>query len=279
MEKYELLPQQLLYEGTITEENLFEPSPIELEDVCKVHDSAYINRLYDLEMTPREERVSGFQHSKRLIEREKLIMGGTLACAQMVLNGGVSMNIAGGTHHAFKSRGEGFCLMNDQAIAAQWLLDHADIDKILIVDLDVHQGNGTAEIFSENENVFTFSMHGEGNYPLKKEVSNLDIGLSDLTGDKEYLDALKNALDSILTSFAPDFIFYQCGVDVVATDKLGRLALTREGCKTRDAIVLNTVKSLEVPLVCTMGGGYSVHIKDIVEAHSNTYRLVQEIFY
>jgi acetoin utilization deacetylase AcuC-like enzyme len=189
------------------------------------------------------------------------------------------MNIAGGTHHAFSDKGEGFCLMNDQAIAAQWLLDQTDVNKVLIIDLDVHQGNGTAEIFKTSKEVFTFSMHGEGNYPLKKEISNLDIGLPDNTEDVAYLAQLKQALGSIIEDFVPDFIFYQCGVDVVASDKLGRLALTRQGCKERDRIVLNIVKELGVPLVCTMGGGYSVQIKDIVEAHANTYRLVQAIFY
>ncbi|MDB3906847.1 histone deacetylase [Crocinitomicaceae bacterium] len=279
MEKYELLIQQLLYEGTISEEQVFSPESIHLQDVLKVHDSDYLKRLKRLEISPKEQRVSGFVHNQRLISRELMIMGGTRACAERVLNGGAAMNIAGGTHHAFTNRGEGFCLLNDQAIAAKWLLDATNVQNILIVDLDVHQGNGTAEIFRDTSEVFTFSMHGKNNYPLKKETSNLDVELEDAIGDTDYLYKLEASLDSILKEVTPDFVFYQCGVDVVATDKLGKLGMTRNGCKRRDEIVFETVKQLEVPVVCTMGGGYSPHIKDIVEAHANTYRVAQNILF
>ncbi len=279
MEKYELLIQQLLYEGTISEEQVFSPESIDLQDVLKVHDSDYLKRLQRLEISPKEQRVSGFVHNQRLISRELMIMGGTRACAERVLNGGAAMNIAGGTHHAFTNRGEGFCLLNDQAIAAKWLLDATNVQNILIVDLDVHQGNGTAEIFRDTSEVFTFSMHGKNNYPLKKETSNLDVELEDAIGDTDYLYKLEASLDSILKEVTPDFVFYQCGVDVVATDKLGKLGMTRNGCKRRDEIVFETVKQLEVPVVCTMGGGYSPHIKDIVEAHANTYRVAQNILF
>ncbi len=279
MEKYELLMQQLLHEGTILPEQVFSPTSIQSQEVLRVHNASYLERLKNLEVTPKEQRVSGFVHNQRLIQRELMIMGGTRACAEAVLTGGAAMNIAGGTHHAFTNRGEGFCLLNDQAIAAQWLLDHTKIAKILIVDLDVHQGNGTAEIFQNQQDVFTFSMHGKNNYPLKKEVSDVDVALDDGCSDQEYLYQLEASLDQILSNFQPDFIFYQCGVDVVATDKLGRLGLTREGCKRRDEIVFSTVKSLEVPVVSTMGGGYSPHIKDIVEAHANTYRVAQNILF
>ena len=280
MEKYELLIQQLLHEGTITSEQVFSPNTIALEDVLKVHDAQYLERLQRLEVSPKEQRVSGFVHNERLINRELMIMGGTRECAQRVVSdGGAAMNIAGGTHHAFTNRGEGFCLLNDQAIAAQWLLDNTEVNKILIVDLDVHQGNGTAEIFRSTPEVFTFSMHGKNNYPLKKEVSDIDLELEDGCGDAEYLYQLEKSLDGILKNFQPDFIFYQCGVDVVATDKLGRLGLTREGCKRRDQVVFETVRQLELPVVCTMGGGYSPHIKDIVEAHANTYRVAQDILF
>lgn len=281
MEKYELLIQQLLHEGTIAPEDVFSPATILSEDVIAVHDADYIDRLKRLDISKREQRVSGFVHNERLIHRELMIMGGTKECAQRALKDGkgVAMNIAGGTHHAFTNRGEGFCLLNDQAIAAKWLLTHTDVSKILVVDLDVHQGNGTAEIFQETPEVFTFSMHGKNNYPLKKEVSDLDIALEDSCGDSEYLYQLEQSLDGILKDFSPDFIFYQCGVDVVATDKLGRLGMTREGCKRRDEIVFETVRQLELPVVCTMGGGYSPHIKDIVEAHANTYRVAQHILF
>lgn len=277
MEKYDLLMQQLLHEGTVTHDQVFSPEVISMEEVYKVHDANYVHTLQNLKVSPREQRVSGFVHTRQLIDREWTIMGGTKECAYRVLNGGIAMNIAGGTHHAFKAKGEGFCLLNDQAIAAKSLLDETHISKILIVDLDVHQGNGTAEIFRDEPSVFTFSMHGANNYPLKKEKSDLDVELSDGCTDAEYHYQLKNALDSILNTFTPEFIFYQCGVDVVTTDKLGRLGLTREGCKTRDAIVFDHVRQLNVPVVCTMGGGYSPQIRDIIEAHANTYRVAQHI--
>lgn len=271
--------QQLLYEGTIQPDQVFSPESIETSQVLRVHGAAYLEQLKKLEIAPRAQRVSGFVHNERLINRELMIMGGTRACAERVLKGGAAMNIAGGTHHAFTNRGEGFCLLNDQAIAAQWLLDETHVEKVLIVDLDVHQGNGTAEIFRNRPEVFTFSMHGGNNYPLKKEISDLDVALQDGCSDAEYHLQLEASLDQILSDFHPDFIFYQCGVDVVATDKLGKLSLTRDGCKRRDEIVFNTVKQLDIPVVCTMGGGYSPHIKDIVEAHANTYRVAQNILF
>ncbi len=280
MEKYELLIQQLLHEGTISSEQVFSPDYIPIEDVVKVHDANYLERLRQLEISPKEQRASGFVHNERLINRELMIMGGTKECADRVWrNGGAAMNIAGGTHHAFTNRGEGFCLLNDQAIAAKWLLENTDVRNILIVDLDVHQGNGTAEIFRNSPEIFTFSMHGRNNYPLKKETSDLDVELEDGCGDSEYLYQLEASLDKVLKEFQPDFVFYQCGVDIVATDKLGRLGMTRNGCKRRDETVFETVKQLELPVVCTMGGGYSPHIKDIVEAHANTYRVAQDILF
>lgn len=279
MEKYELLVQQLLHEGTIGNEHIFSPETIDFDAVHAVHNADYVQQLIKLEVPARAQRVSGFVHNERLINRELMIMGGTRACAEKVLGGGVAMNIAGGTHHAFTNRGEGFCLLNDQAIAAKWLLDATPVKKVLIVDLDVHQGNGTAEIFRDTPEVFTFSMHGANNYPLKKELSDLDVALEDGCTDSAYLYKLESALDGILSSFKPDFVFYQCGVDVVATDKLGRLGLTREGCKKRDEFVCDVVRQLGVPMVGTMGGGYSPHIRDIVEAHANTYRTIQSVFY
>ena len=188
------------------------------------------------------------------------------------------MNIAGGTHHAFSNCGEAFCLLNDQAIAAQYLLDHQLAKKILIVDLDVHQGNGTAEIFKDNLAVFTFSMHGAKNYPFQKEISDLDLPLADGMEDEAYLDLLKKTLPQLLDQEQPDFVFYLCGVDVVSTDKLGRLGMSLEGCKARDAFVLGLLNKREIPVQCSMGGGYSKDIKIILEAHANTFRVAQEYF-
>ncbi len=279
MEKYDLLPKQLIHEGTLVSENFFIPGQMDKDLILRIHDGAYIDRLFALQLTEREQRVSGFPHSKALIERESYIMEGTRQCAEWALLTGAAMNIAGGTHHAYTNRGEGFCLMNDQALAARWLLDEGLVNKILIIDLDVHQGNGTAEIFSGEPNVFTFSMHGENNYPLKKEFSDLDVGLPDGIRDKDYLLLLERSLEDILKKFQPEFIFYQCGVDIIETDKLGRLGVSILGCRERDRIIFNMVRQLEIPVVCSMGGGYSKDIRHIIEAHANTYRSLQEILF
>jgi acetoin utilization deacetylase AcuC-like enzyme len=277
MEKYDLLPRQLLHEGTISQEHLFSPEKIHRNQLVSVHEETYLDRLFGLQLTESEQRISGFPHNRELIDREAMIMEGTRKCAEFALSDGLALNVAGGTHHAYADRGEGFCLLNDQAIAAQWLLNDKKIGNILIVDLDVHQGNGTASIFSNESRVFTFSMHGKNNYPLKKERSDLDVELEDGTNDYTYHYLLQSSLESILNIFQPDFIFYQCGVDVIESDKLGKLGLTLDGCRKRDRIVFELVRQLDVPVVCSMGGGYSPDIKDIVEAHANTFREAQFI--
>lgn len=277
MEKYDLLPRQLLHEGTIEVEHLFSPEKIQRDMLISVHEENYLDRLFALQLTDKEQRVSGFPHNTELIDRESMIMEGTRKCAEFALEDRIALNIAGGTHHAYADRGEGFCLLNDQAIAASWLLRETKIRNILIVDLDVHQGNGTASIFKEEDRVFTFSMHGKNNYPLKKEHSNMDVELEDGIADRTYHYLLQSSLDHILKQFQPDFIFYQCGVDVIESDKLGKLGLTLNGCRKRDRIVFELVRQLNVPVVCSMGGGYSPNIKDIVEAHANTFREAQFI--
>ena len=279
MSKYEVLPQQLLHEGTLTPDNIFHPSAIEEFWITRTHESTYWHNLKNLALSAKEIRRTGFPLNHELVNREVVIMNGTLMCANYAREYGVSMNIAGGTHHAFTNRGEGFCLLNDIAIAANYLLDHHHASKILVVDLDVHQGNGTAQIFIDDPRVFTFSMHGANNYPLIKESSNLDIGLADFTDDSFYLRTLDTNLKNLIDQVEPDFMFFQSGVDVLATDKLGKLSLTREGCRQRDRIVLETAKLNKIPLVASMGGGYSEDFRDIIEAHANTYRLAQEIYF
>jgi len=264
MEKYTLLPQQLLYEGTITEKNLFAPDLIDEKLILDTHKKEYWHKLKSLNLTKSEIRKTGFPLSEQLVLREQTITQGTVQAAHFALDFGVAMNIAGGTHHAFTDRGEGFCLLNDIAVAANHLLKARSAKKILVVDLDVHQGNGTAEIFKDNPQVFTFSMHGKHNYPYKKEQSDLDIELEDGISDKRYLIILENTLEKITTNFKPDFIFFQSGVDVLKTDKLGKLGLTIDGCKKRDHMVLQLAKQLNIPIVASMGGGYSVRIADII---------------
>ena len=279
MSKYEILPQQLLYEGTLRSDNFFTPTPVDEHWIIRTHEPSYWNKLQNLSLTPKEVRRTGFPLNNELVHREVVIMNGTILCTHFALEHGVSMNIAGGTHHAFTDKGEGFCLLNDIAMAANYLLDHKRAQQILVVDLDVHQGNGTAQIFKNEPRVFTFSMHGANNYPLIKENSDLDIGLADFTDDAFYLKTLDTNLKNLIDTVEPDFIFFQSGVDVLATDKLGKLSLTREGCKQRDRIVLETAKRNKVPLVASMGGGYSQDFRDIIEAHANTYRLAQEFFF
>jgi acetoin utilization deacetylase AcuC-like enzyme len=279
MSKYEVLPQQLLHEGTIRSENLFHPMPVEEPWILRTHEESYWKRLENLTLTPSEIRKTGFPMSREVVTREVTIANGTLLCTHYAFEFGIAMNIAGGTHHAFANKGEGFCLLNDIAIAANYLIDKKLAGQILVVDLDVHQGNGTAQIFRHDPRVFTFSMHGANNYPLIKEQSDLDIGLPDYTDDRFYLKTLDTNLKNLIDQVQPDFIFYQSGVDILDTDKLGRLSVSREGCRKRDRIVLEAAHKNKIPLVASMGGGYSPDFRDIIEAHANTYRLAQEIFF
>ncbi len=279
MSKYEVLPQQLLHEGTLRSENFFAPLPLERNRILAVHEVDYWNRLEQLALGPAEVRRIGFPLTRELVTREITIANGSIQCSLFALKYGVAMNIAGGTHHAFTYKGEGFCLLNDIAIAARYLLDEGLAKQILVVDLDVHQGNGTAQIFEHEPRVFTFSMHGQNNYPLHKEISDLDIGLADFTNDEFYLNTMRGSLDHLMEQVQPDFIFFLSGVDILETDKLGKLSVSREGCKERDRIVLQAAKHSGVPLVASMGGGYSTDFRDIIEAHANTFRLAQEIFF
>ena len=279
MLKYELLPEQLLREGTATAADFFVAAPPPVVDILRVHEAAYYERLRQGQLTRQEERATGFPWSAALFEREITILGGTIEAARLALVHGVAFNIAGGTHHAFRARGEGFCLLNDQAAAAAWLLATVPaVQKILVVDLDVHQGNGTAAIFQAEPRVFTFSMHGARNYPARKETSDLDLPLPDGTDDTQYLRQLADTLPRLLDEVRPDFVFYLAGVDVLATDKLGHLALSRTGCRQRDELVLGLCHRHALPVVVCMGGGYSERISDIVEAHANTYRAAAALY-
>lgn len=279
MEKYDLIPKKLIAEKTFSKDNFFEPGILNKEDVLLTHSNDYYNKLVSQSLSKKEIRPIGFPLSKLLIEREKKIAQGTIECVSFSIKNGISMNIAGGTHHAFADKGEGFCMLNDQAIAANYLLHNDLAKKILIIDLDVHQGNGTASIFKNDMNVFTLSFHGKKNYPFKKEKSDLDIEFDDGTEDIEYLTKLEDVIPNIIKILNPDFIFYLSGVDILKTDKLGRLSLSIEGCKKRDSIILNLCKTFNIPLQISMGGGYSKNIEDIINAHCNTFRLAKEIYF
>jgi acetoin utilization deacetylase AcuC-like enzyme len=276
--KFELVRDLLLKEGTLREDEIFEPEPAKTEDLLLVHTEDYITRLIDGELTAKEVRKLGLPWSKSLVRRSFHAISGTINAARAAVDGGIASNLAGGTHHAYPDRGEGFCVLNDVAVAIGVLQRERLAERFLIVDCDVHQGNGTAFIFRDSPEVFTFSMHGAKNYPLFKETSSLDIELADGTRDAEFLDTLNEALPRIFLH-DPDMIFYLGGADPFEKDKLGRLNLSIEGLKERDRTVLRFAREHHTPLVTTMSGGYALDINDTVEIHANTIRAVKEVFF
>tara|TARA_B100000927_G_scaffold275405_1_gene255356 strand:+ start:1281 stop:2183 length:903 start_codon:yes stop_codon:yes gene_type:complete len=279
MIKYKLLPDLLISEGTCINDNFFAPSNINYDDILLTHCNLYFQKLINLKLNERELRSIGFPMSNELIEREMKIVQGTIESALYSLKEKVSLNIAGGTHHAFSNKAEAFCLLNDQSVAANYLIHNKLCQRIFILDLDVHQGNGTAEIFRDNKYVYTASFHGEKNYPFRKEISDFDYGFKDGVSDFEYLKVIKYEVPRLIEKFQPDFIFYLSGVDILEEDKLGRLSVSINGCKSRDNFVLNYCKKNNIPIQISMGGGYSPNVNNIVEAHANTFRLAQEIFF
>ncbi|MEO8072228.1 MAG: histone deacetylase [Acidobacteriota bacterium] len=277
IKKFELVRDKLLAEGTLRENEIVEPQPAKIEDLLLVHTEDYVKRLVDGTLTAKEVRKLGLPWSKSLVRRTFLAVSGTINASFHALDAGIASNLAGGTHHAFPDRGEGFCVLNDVAVAIRVLQRENLASRFLIIDCDVHQGNGTAFIFQNEEEIFTFSMHGEKNYPLFKEKSNLDIELRDGTSDAEYLETLSEALPRIFLH-DPDIVYYLGGADPFEKDKLGRLKLTMEGLMRRDEMVLEFAKQREVPIVTVMSGGYAKAINDTVEIHSNTIRAVKKVF-
>jgi acetoin utilization deacetylase AcuC-like enzyme len=277
IKKFELVRNKLLAEGTLFNEEIIEPSPADVEDVLLVHTEDYISRLRGGTLTAKEIRRLGLPWSESLVRRSFLATSGTINAAKCALDTGVSSNLAGGTHHAFPDRGEGFCVLNDVAVAIRVLQKGNLARRFLIVDCDVHQGNGTAFIFKDDESVFTFSMHGAKNYPLFKETSSLDIELPDRTADAEFLETLNEALPRIFLH-NPDIVFYLGGADPFERDKLGRLGVTMDGLRERDEMVLEFARQRNVPIVTLMSGGYAADIKDTVEIHCNTIRAVKKVF-
>lgn len=279
MLKYELIPAQLLHEGSITKENIFSPAVCPDEIILWTHDTEYLDKLHRQTLSAKEQRHIGFPQSPALTKRELIITQGTIDCCHYALLNGVSMNVAGGTHHAFANHGEGFCLLNDMAVAANYLLQKNITKKILIIDLDVHQGNGTAKLFENEKRVFTFSMHGEHNYPFHKEKSDLDIPLKDGTDDSIYLNLLKTVLPKLIKEIKPDFAFFLSGVDILDTDRYGKLKVSPEGCRQRDEFVFKTLKEQLIPCTVSMGGGYSADVKIITAAHCNTFRTALKVYF
>ena len=278
MLKYELIPQQLLHIGKITSDQLFCPQPVAEDIILLTHDKNYWGELRDLTLPYKEQRRIGFPLTAQLVEREIRIAQGTIQGALYAMEFGLAFNVAGGTHHAGSNWGEGFCMLNDQAIAANYLLNKGICNRILIIDLDVHQGNGTAEIFQNEPRVFTFSMHGDKNFPFRKEVSDLDLPLENDTAGELYLQLLSENLPNLIESFQPQFVFYLAGVDVLSSDKLGKLKLSKSDTMERDRFVFELCKRHNLPVQVSMGGGYSADIRDIVDAHCNTFIAGIDIF-
>ena len=275
--KFELVRDRLLNEGTLRPDELTEPAPATLEQARLVHTDDYISRLCSGTLTAKELRRLGLPWSESLVQRSFYATGGTIAAARAALIDGYGSNLAGGTHHSFSDRGEGFCVLNDVAIAIRVLRSEGLTGRAAIVDCDVHQGNGTATIFAGDDDTFTFSVHGANNYPLFKARSSLDVELPDGTGDREYLDCLANHLPTVFAA-QPEIVFYLAGADPYAGDKLGKLALTMDGLRKRDERVLRECYEREVPVVTVMSGGYGKDINDTVEIHCNTIRAVKEMF-
>jgi acetoin utilization deacetylase AcuC-like enzyme len=275
--KFELVRDRLLSEGTLHPAEIHEPSPASLDDVLLVHTHEYVSRLCAGTLTPKETRRLGLPWSQSLVSRSFYATGGTLAATHAALADGYASNLAGGTHHSFADRGEGFCVLNDVAVAVRALRGKKLFKRTAIVDCDVHQGNGTATIFAGDDDTFTFSMHGANNYPLFKAQSTLDVELPDGTSNAEYLAALSRNLPAVF-EHDPEIVFYLAGADPYSGDKLGRLSVSIEGLRERDAIVARKCYEREVPVVTVMSGGYGKDINDTVEIHCNTIRVVKEVF-
>lgn len=278
MLKYELIPKQLLHEGTCSTEHFFTPAACKDEIILLTHTKEYLDKLLHQQLSESEQRRIGFPQSPELIQRELIITQGTIDACSYAMESGVALNVAGGTHHAFAERGEGFCLLNDIAIASNYLLHKKLSHKILVIDLDVHQGNGTAKLMEQESRIFTFSMHGATNYPFHKEKSDLDIGLKDGTTGQMYLSILSETLPKLIHEVKPDFAFYLSGVDILNTDRFGKLQVSLEECKQRDEMVLSLLQRNHIPVTVVLGGGYSPDVKTIVEAHCNTFRLAVKLF-
>lgn len=277
IKKFEFVRDRLLKEGTVCPSDLREPEPATLSEVLLVHTEDYISRLLSGKLTVREVRRLGLPWSHSLVRRSFFAVGGTISASRTAIEEGVGSNLAGGTHHAFANHGEGFCVLNDVAIAIQSLRRDGLITKAAIVDCDVHQGNGTATIFADDPDVLTFSMHATKNYPLFKAQSSIDVELPDGVSDETYLETLRSYLPAIFKG-DPEAIFYLAGADPFAGDKLGRLALSKEGLAERDYLVLSECFERKIPVITVMSGGYGKDIQDTVEVHCNTIRMVRRVF-
>ena len=279
MKKFKGLHRYLLDKNVIRPSEVVEPSMVDMANLQTVHSGRYSSGIMNGNLEKKELRRLGLPWSKGLAVRSRLAVQGTINAGIMALQDGIAGNLAGGTHHAMPDSGEGFCVFNDVAVAINVLQQSMWAKKIMVIDCDVHQGNGTAEICKDNPDVFTFSLHGAKNYPFKKPPSTLDIGLPDKTGDQKYLQTLGDALDRIFDDFGPDLVFYLGGIDPLETDYFGRLSLTSKGLKARDRTVIEKVTGQDIPLVLLLSGGYAPSLKETVKAHALMYESAKELGY
>jgi acetoin utilization deacetylase AcuC-like enzyme len=277
MHKYGLLRERLVTEGLVASEDLNPAQAAPLEDIFAVHDAGYVQGFLDGTLERSVIQRIGFPWSEAMVMRSLGSVGSTLGAVEAAMETGIAGSLAGGTHHAYREFGSGYCVFNDLAIAARRLLDRGSVERVLIFDVDVHQGDGTAAIFAEDPRVFTCSLHGAKNFPSRKQVSDLDVPLLDGTGDAEYLAALDAALDEAMERSRPDVVFYQGGVDVLEDDHLGRLQLTAAGCYERDLRSLGRFRGAGLPVALTLGGGYANPIEASVDAYAGTYRAAVQV--
>jgi acetoin utilization deacetylase AcuC-like enzyme len=278
IQKYRLIRERLLGDSILRPDELRTPTLADPRDICLVHTREYWEHLSGGRLSPDAIRRLGFPWSESLVRRSRASVQGTLTAARIAIHEAIGINLAGGTHHAFPDRGEGYCVLNDVAIAIRVLQRDRWMQRMAILDCDVHQGNGTAAIFADEPDVFAFSIHGANNYPLHKVPGALDIELADGAGDHDYLSALEPAVARILSEFRPGLVFYLAGVDPHADDRFGRLRLSHDGLRRRDEMVLRACRDAAVPVVITLGGGYGRSVEAIVEAHCNTIRAARAIF-
>ena len=277
MKKFSGLHSYLISHNIVQEKDVITPSLVEFPSLITVHTDRYAKAVWTGELDRKEIRRMGLPWSKSLAVRSRLAVQGTINAGLMALQDGLSGNLAGGTHHSMPDHGEGFCVYNDVAVAIRVLQQSMWVNKVLVIDCDVHQGNGTAHIFEHDESVYTFSIHGQNNYPFKKPPSNLDVGLPDKTGDRDYQTALIDALDRIRIEFEPDLVFYLGGIDPLERDHFGRLSLTLAGLRERDRIVLETVKQWNKPITLLLSGGYAPTLNETVTAHAQMFDVAQEM--
>ncbi len=276
MSKYSLLRERLRQEPALVSGRFSVPPAASRQALKRVHSKTYLDALLGGELPPAIERRIGFPYSEQMVERSRRSVGGTMAAAEAALECGVAVNLAGGTHHAFADTGGGYCVLNDVAVAARYAQTRLGVGQVLVVDLDVHQGDGTAAIFAEDPSVFTFSMHGGKNYPTRKQTSDLDVPLDDGTDDDAYLEQLEQILPGLLTEVQPELVFYLAGADPFAGDRLGRLALSKPGLARRDRRVFAHLREAGVPAAVCMAGGYADDVEDIVSIHTATVLAAHE---